>query len=445
MAGHPAGHRPRGRAQGRASKPTILAVALFYLIITLGYIGSQYTGISVVYLVPACTSAAFVILLLVVQGREARLRTGAPRVAVLVIFLGLALCSTFVPLVRSMDNLTLLRTLYLPVFILGLAFVFTRVRSTDLRLGLLLYSGCDLLILLFTWDQWKPNALASRSVVDCTVFLFLSTGKFQRIGPLSLLLVLIVICGSRTVHLSFCAATIIVLLVRNRLLDWRILAVTLCFGSVVSLILVSNSSELLNYFLESDSVVSLILVSNSSELLNYFLESESLVGKYLLKGKRPEEVFEDPLNRKFIWELAVSGIRANPWVGYGAGQENRVTGELRAHSAYLTLALQFGIPAASFWVLFYCTAFFHLMVEYGRTSASLALFGIFLIAYMLVSGIFESSGLGSLIAPNNLVALAIVFRFISLEVTVTRRPYLYGRRIGEGYRGGRIGTNLRKM
>ncbi len=423
MAGHPAGHRPRGRAQGRASKPTILAVALFYLIITLGYIGSQYTGISVVYLVPACTSAAFVILLLVVQGREARLRTGAPRVAVLVIFLGLALCSTFVPLVRSMDNLTLLRTLYLPVFILGLAFVFTRVRSTDLRLGLLLYSGCDLLILLFTWDQWKPNALASRSVVDCTVFLFLSTGKFQRIGPLSLLLVLIVICGSRTVHLSFCAATIIVLLVRNRLLDWRILAVTLCFGSVVSL----------------------ILVSNSSELLNYFLESESLVGKYLLKGKRPEEVFEDPLNRKFIWELAVSGIRANPWVGYGAGQENRVTGELRAHSAYLTLALQFGIPAASFWVLFYCTAFFHLMVEYGRTSASLALFGIFLIAYMLVSGIFESSGLGSLIAPNNLVALAIVFRFISLEVTVTRRPYLYGRRIGEGYRGGRIGTNLRKM
>ena len=423
LAGHPAGHRPRGRAQGRASKPTILAVALFYLIITLGYIGSQYTGISVVYLVPACTSAAFVILLLVVQGREARLRTGAPRVAVLVIFLGLALCSTFVPLVRSMDNLTLLRTLYLPVFILGLAFVFTRVRSTDLRLGLLLYSGCDLLILLFTWDQWKPNALASRSVVDCTVFLFLSTGKFQRIGPLSLLLVLIVICGSRTVHLSFCAATIIVLLVRNRLLDWRILAVTLCFGSVVSL----------------------ILVSNSSELLNYFLESESLVGKYLLKGKRPEEVFEDPLNRKFIWELAVSGIRANPWVGYGAGQENRVTGELRAHSAYLTLALQFGIPAASFWVLFYCTAFFHLMVEYGRTSASLALFGIFLIAYMLVSGIFESSGLGSLIAPNNLVALAIVFRFISLEVTVTRRPYLYGRRIGEGYRGGRIGTNLRKM
>ena len=72
---------------------------------TLGYIGSEYTGISVIYLVPACASTVFVILFLLVHGREARLRTRVPVVTLLVIFLGLALCSTFVPLLRSIDNL----------------------------------------------------------------------------------------------------------------------------------------------------------------------------------------------------------------------------------------------------------------------------------------------------------------------------------------------------
>ena len=255
------------------------------------------------------------------------------------------------------------------------------------------------------------------------MLLFLAAGRFQRLVPLSLLLVLIVICGSRTVHLSFCAAATSALLVRNRLLDWRLLVVTLCFGFPISW----------------------IFVSNSAELLTYFLESESFVGRYVLKGKMLEDVYDDPLNRKYIWELAVSGIRANPWFGYGAGQEYEVTGEMRAHSAYLTLALQFGIPAALIWVLFYGTAFVHLMVEYRRTSASLELFGIFLITYMFASGFFESSGLGSLISPNNLVALAIVFRSISHEGTRTMRPYVNERRIREGYRANLVTTGLRGM
>ena len=66
------------------------------------------------------------------------------------------------------------------------------------------------------------------------------------------------------------------------------------------------------------------------------------LGRFAAGAKDAQDVKEDPLDRRSVWEASMSRISERPLLGFGIGAESFVS-DRGSHNAYLSLLIEGGV------------------------------------------------------------------------------------------------------
>ena len=145
------------------------------------------------------------------------------------------------------------------------------------------------------------------------------------------------------------------------------------------------------------------------DALTSVVGTDNFVSRKLLSDKTAGDIRYDMFDRADVWEHAWIHAKEKWLFGYGMGNEGLILGGIRSHNAYLSLIIEGGVVLLGFWALLYATFLERAFSKYkslnkqGNDRLSRVL--IIIVCYMLLSGILESSGFGSISSPNNLIFL----------------------------------------
>lgn len=265
-----------------------------------------------------------------------------------------------------------------------------RLSVRELKLALVAYPLVDLPILLTTLvGEVNPNALAARVAAASLVAAWAWPTWVLRLGVAALALGVAVWMESRT------AAT--TLLIALAWLGWVSTQWFRWYHALGFLLLPVVLLVLLNSQLQSSLVEAL----------------PGEVGGFLTEGRRQTGAASIH-KRDLPWTAASYLLRRDPLTGIGFAREEEairdLTGQkLRAHSAYLSIALAVGIPAAISGVFSYIAAFLsaaRVPREQRQPSFALLLLGV--LAYLFLAGLVESAGLFSLNTPANVLFMLLL-------------------------------------
>ncbi len=137
------------------------------------------------------------------------------------------------------------------------------------------------------------------------------------------------------------------------------------------------------------------------------LNSSNPVAGFFLSDKSKQKIKNDFFDRRKAWNYAVGAISKRPLLGVGVGGEHSALG-FRSHNAYLSIAVEGGLPYLFFWIVLYSTFVRRLIISSPRAIwFSSPVFRVVMacFSYMLFAGMAESSGVGSVGTPINQVFL----------------------------------------
>nr|WP_143547837.1 O-antigen ligase family protein [Rhodopirellula sp. SM50] len=141
------------------------------------------------------------------------------------------------------------------------------------------------------------------------------------------------------------------------------------------------------------------------------LGSKHFVAQFFLGDKNRAKIDSDLLDRGRVWKASIKQIKRRPVLGFGVGTEMKRF-KYRSHNAYLSVAIEGGIIFLIAWILLYVLALTR-MLHWGWSEQFADLVAgramIYLLSYMLLSAMVESSGLGSISSPVNVVFLFLLF------------------------------------
>jgi O-antigen ligase len=298
-------------------------------------------------------------------------------------------------LAANFDAVVVARIVYFLLMFLSLQRFSTALTEATLRRGLLAVCVILGLNLLLYRARWNPNSLAMQAALSVTFLYFYFASSRLRLAVPFFGLALLLFLGSRTAILACAMAAIVCFAIVGNL---RII-LPLVLLVVLAVLWGLSSTEL----------------ADPDQTLEEVSQSEGALGQFVTKGKG-KKFSDDPLNRKVLWENAIQKIKERPLFGVGAGRELDVTGEYRAHNAYFSGALQFGIPGVILYTGFYLFALLACVTHWHRTRHWAVLMTVFLLVYLFTSALTESSGLFSMGAPTNLAAVLLFFYAIKVPV-----------------------------
>mgnify|MGYP002623086260 CR=1 FL=1 len=325
------------------------------------------------------TIGSLALMLVVTDGRRP---TSAEKRKALTPFAVAALLAVAIATLFNASAPALIRLGVLAAFYVLVPMSIIRVRQASILAGIVVYGIVESLLVILFREEFNPNAAAQRVIVALCVLGYC-------IGPWWIR------------YLSPAAATVwaIGLESRTALAAGWIAFFYVEFVRTKSMRVLGKQPIL---FLTIIGVVLAIVRTAGMEYLTY--ESPPVVQEFF-RDKQERDLNEDPFDRQQMWQAGWRAVYQRPWVGVGLGNELLATGEMRAHSAYLKLAIESGIPSAIVVVIFFL---FMLHVSFRRLLQSpmdpLVQLTCFCLIYLLVSAFFESSGMFSIGTPTNLIA-----------------------------------------
>jgi hypothetical protein len=264
----------------------------------------------------------------------------------------------------------------------------------DLRNGLILYSIIELSLLYFTWSEWNPNAVASRAATAAITSYILMPSL---VLSFSLLLVGLTVAfrfQSRTVVLSTVFGYLGMFLFGK--MQKNISAIS------IALVVVFLASALFS----TEGLAKLRKYAKSS------LNSQGQLAQFFLSDKDEKDIDGDFFDRMTPWSVGLENIQKHPVLGVGLGNESKAQ-DSESHNAYLSLAVEGGLPSLAIWLLIYleigkCLFSFGPNVD-PTIDKKLKSLAAFLFIYLILSGFLEKSGIGSILAPNNIICCFVAF------------------------------------
>jgi O-antigen ligase len=266
--------------------------------------------------------------------------------------------------------------------------------GNDLRNGLILCAIIELSLLYFTWSEWNPNAVASRAATAAiTSYILIPSFVFS----FSLLLL------GLTIAFRFQARTVFFSMVFSY------------FGMFLFSKMRKHSSAysvaLVVVFIAS----ALFAVEGLAELRKYAkssLNSQGQLAQFFLSDKDEKDIDGDFFDRMLPWSVGLENIQKHPVFGVGLGNESK-SQDMASHNAYISLAVEGGLPSLLIWLLVYLEigkCLFSIGSNVDPTiDKKLKSLAAFLFIYLILSGFLEKSGVGSILAPNNIICCFVAF------------------------------------
>ncbi|MDC0294469.1 O-antigen ligase family protein [Mariniblastus sp.] len=264
----------------------------------------------------------------------------------------------------------------------------------DLRNGLILYAIIELSLLYFTWSEWNPNAVASRAATAAiTSYILIPSFVFS----FSLLLLGLTIAfrfQSRTVFFSMVFSYFGMFLFSKMRKHSSAYSVALVVVFIASaLFAVEGLAELRKYAKSS-------------------LNSQGQLAQFFLSDKNEKDIDGDFFDRMAPWSSGLKNIQKHPALGVGLDNESKAQ-NMESHSAYISLAVEGGLPSLLIWLLVYLEigkCLFSIGSNVDPTiDKKLKSLAAFLFIYLILSGFLEKSGIGSILAPNNIICCFVAF------------------------------------
>jgi len=332
-----------------------------------------------IYLDAALTVAA--LLLLLVFSEKSRQPAATQRQPIspfaVAAVLAVAVSTLFNASIPTAARLAVLAAFYM---VLPLAVV--SFRQASILAGLLLYCMVEVALVVVRFHEFNPNAAAHRITVALCVAGFCVRPRWLRYVSLTLAISVAIACHSRA----------------------ALGAMVLAFA-YVQLAAAKPFSFLRKQPILVLSVLAMAGFFVRREAMNYLTHDAPQAVQEFFADKKQRDLREDPFDRSQMWRAGIEAIRKRPLVGLGLGNEHEATGKLRAHNAYLKLAIECGVPAAAVVVVFFLAMLQQSFAVLTRPHiAAMAEATCFCLVYLFIYGFFESSGLFSLGTPTNLIA-----------------------------------------
>lgn len=144
------------------------------------------------------------------------------------------------------------------------------------------------------------------------------------------------------------------------------------------------------------------------------LRSDNPIARFFLSDKDHSDLSGDYLDRQHVWSAMLRFVEERPFLGYGIGTESALF-HVRSHNAYLSLLIEGGAALLVSWLFVYSLFISQTMNPLWTKHFADGAIGksqVLLFAYLALAALVESSGVGSISTPNN-----IVFLFLTLWVT----------------------------
>ncbi|MDB4564375.1 O-antigen ligase family protein [Mariniblastus sp.] len=293
------------------------------------------------------------------------------------------------------------KTLGLLLVLLTLLVCAPAYQIKEIQHSLVIYSLGEFALLWITFDEWNPNAFSNRIVTSAATFFYTCPIRLIGIASFCTGLYFAIRSGSRTTTLAaifaICTTSALGPKVRNK----RLIFASLIFLAVITAILAGPIQRQMRK-LAIDS-----------------LGSKNSVARFFLNDKSKENLRAgaDFFDRSIIWTQSIKTIKKHPILGVGLGNESKYIlidkKSHRSHNAWLSLAVEGGILVTMFWALLYFyLGYFSIFNSCHDSSSKLEKLMLFLLICMFLSSVMESSGIGSLQAPNNIICM-----FLGLKLT----------------------------
>lgn len=335
--------------------------------------------------------------------------TASPRMKLFqlyLFFICLIACTSAAASVQDYGMNSVFKTSGLIIVFSSLIFCSGYYSGKDLRNGLILYALIELSLLYFTWSEWNANAVASRSATAAITCYALMPSFVLSFSLLLLGLIVAFRFQSRTVLLSLVLSYLGMFVVRKMQKN----------TSAISIVLV------VVFF--ASALFSIEGLANLRKYAKSSLNSQNQIAQFFLNDKNEKDIDGDFFDRQRVWVEGLKTIQEFPALGVGLGNENTTNG-LSSHNAYLSLAIEGGILSLLFWILMYLEIGKCLFAtspnnsEFAKQLKSLA---AFLFIYLLLSGVFEKSGIGSILSPNNIICCFLAFWSIQQRPNESLNP-----------------------
>ena len=155
-----------------------------------------------------------------------------------------------------------------------------------------------------------------------------------------------------------------------------------------------------------------------------YLGSQNPIAEFFLSDKDAGKIRSDYFDRSLVWEHMFERSQEHLLLGHGVGTEQAIVG-MRSHNAYLSLIFEGGLTLLVAWGAFYVvagTAMIRRITDIGSRAVRndpevLTRCGLALLVYMLLAGLLETSGLGSISSPVN-----TIFMILAVRLTVYEPP-----------------------
>ncbi|MEL7498523.1 MAG: O-antigen ligase family protein [Planctomycetota bacterium] len=260
--------------------------------------------------------------------------------------------------------------------------------------------------------DWNPNSLSLRLATAGFVGMAMFKLPLFRIGMVALAVGMPFALRCRTAFLAITASYMMIPVERFTLKRRSLLILGLILGTIPLMLFATD------------------LAKGGKDLAKRSLGSSNPVIEFFLFDKTADRIDDDFLNRRERWEKGAEIMLNSPLFGVGMGNELFFTGRLRSHNAYLSCAIEIGIPACLAWIVLYVYGFFILFkigtdLKLDRTDyPNLHMLAVGAMTALLLSSIPESSGFFSLSTPTNLVALVAMSSVIWAAVHRKRQNRL---------------------
>ena len=149
------------------------------------------------------------------------------------------------------------------------------------------------------------------------------------------------------------------------------------------------------------------------------LQSTNPIAKFFLSDKDRGDVSGDFLDRRHVWTAMIRRFEDRPLLGYGVGTESALF-RTRSHNAYLSLLIEGGVGLLASWIFVYGIFVARMLNRVWIERFAKGPIGktqVLLFAYLALAGLFESSGIGSISTPNNIIFLFLLL-WVSLRLTI---------------------------
>lgn len=324
--------------------------------------------------------------------------TNSPRLRLTQFYLILVFCFALISGILSIDQhgyFALFKTGGLILTFYTIKACSSCYSAKELRHGILLFAMLEFGLLTFTWMEWNPNTISSRSATAAISSYFLIQNSIMRFLLLAIGLIVAIRFQSRTALVAMILSYGFWRLLRECQKGKTFLIMPMLFGVIILAFFINETSNRMREYAKSS------------------LNSQNPVSTFFLSDKTKEKIDGDFFDRQGNWNYAIEKIKKNPMFGIGPGIERKTSGDRGSHNAYLAIAVEVGIPSLMLWLLIY----FELARNIFKNSINIEnpdshrLFqlAIFLLLFLLMSAIFENSGFGSILAPNNIIFLLVGF------------------------------------